>query len=189
MRKPSSTNATSTARLHKLERLLLDCDVNVELEPLLKAVGFRTEFAQRVDVNERNDTDILKYARRHRYIMVCHDKFKDKRTRLELYPEIYKNGGKIIQIGGGPEQEPLSALGRLLVHREDWGRWFKYNDGIVTVHKTGMNTKDSGELLSKVQGSFPFAEDPVKTIKARKQKNLPTKRRPRKHTPDQKPLL
>jgi hypothetical protein len=159
---------SSTKQLRRLERLLLDADVNVELEPLLSAVGFRTELALRVDVNIRKDVDILRWARRHRYILVCHDKFKDRQTRLELYPEIYHNGGKIIQIGGGPSQDCYTSLGKILLHRSKWREFFSEYDGIVIVHEQGMNKRDANKLYSVIQRKMPLSDEPVKTLRSRK---------------------
>ena len=158
---------SSTKRLPSLERLLLDADVNVELEPLLRAIGFRPEFALRVGVNIRSDVDVLRWARRRRYILVCHDKFKDRQTRIELYPELYRRGGKIIQIGGGPDQDPYTSLGKILLNREKWVEWFKNHDGIVIVHER-INTRDALKLYAVVQRKMPLEVSPEQTLKARK---------------------
>jgi hypothetical protein len=109
------------------------------------------QFALRVRVDVTNDTAILRWAREHDYILVCHDKHRDRKTRLELYPEICQNGGRIICVGGGPDQDPLVALGRILVHLDEWRDFFAQNHGIVVVHKQGINRTPSHELYSKVQ--------------------------------------
>ena len=140
----------------------------MSLEPLLQAVGFRTEFALRVSVNERNDRQILRWARRHRYIYVCHDKFKDKQTRLEIYPEIYAQGGKVIQIRGreGPAQDVYKSLGKILLHREEWKAWFEeHQHGIVTVSTKEMNGQTAWKLYTIVQAAMPLAEDPETTLR------------------------
>ena len=175
-------------QLPKLERLLLDADINIELEPLLKAVGFTTEFALRV-TNIRSDTDILRWARRRRYILVCHDKFKDKQTRVELYPEIYKNGGRIIQVGGAQGHDPYAALGMILVQRNNWFQWFKEHNGIVTVHPNGWTPRDAHELYSIVQGKMPLETTPEKTLRHRERHKGQGKRRIRKISSTQPPLI
>ncbi len=176
MKEPSNTRNISTKRLPQLERLLLDTDVNVELEPLLHAVGFRTAFAFRVGVNVRKDTDILRWARRQRYILVCHDKYRDKETQLELFPELYHNGGRIIRIGGEPGQDIYTSLGKILLHRQEWIDWFKENDGIVTVHRS-MNTKSAHQLYQLVQGDMKLMSDPAGTLRHRKRLTRPRKPR------------
>ncbi len=125
--------STKRSSLPKLERLLLDGDVNAYLERYLTAIGFDVVFATRVDVDIRDDTEVLKWARRHRRIMVCHDKFRDGQTRMKLYREVYDNGGRIIRIGGKPDQHPLTSLGKIVVHRQDWMDFFSENVGMVLV--------------------------------------------------------
>ena len=168
MSRQSNTKRSSTVSVPQLERLLLDTDVNVSLEPLLQAVGFRTEFALRVSVNERNDRQILRWARQHRYIYVCHDKFKDKQTRLEIYPGIYDRGGKVIQIRGreGPAQDVYKSLGKILLHRKEWKAWFEeHQRGIVTVSTQRMNGRTARELYTVVQAEMPLAADPETTLR------------------------
>ena len=152
----------------KLERLLLDCDINPELDPLLEAVGFRTEFAKNVGVDVRDDTAILKWARRHRHILVCHDRHKDRRTQVHLFTEMRRNGGRIIEISGHTGQEPLTALGKLLVDREEWRKFFEDNHGIVTVHKGPAKLRPAHKLYTIVQRELALGLDPVKTIRDRK---------------------
>lgn len=172
-----------TKRLPNLERLLLDADINIELEPLLKAVGFRPKFALHVGVNINSDTDLLRWARRHRRILVCHDKFKDRQTRLELYPELHRKGGKIIQIGGGPAQDPYKSLGKILLYREKWIEWFSEHDGIVIVHEQGMRKKDARQLYTIVQKEMPLAVTPVQTLRSRRAIHQRSKRSSRKQLP------
>ena len=187
MKKPSRTkNILINRRLPRLERLLLDTDVNVELEPLLQAIGFRTEFALRV-VNVRKDTDILRWARRHRYILICHDKHKDKQTQLELFPEIYHNGGKIIRIGGKPSQDIYTSLGKILLHREEWINWFKENDGIVTVHQ-GMTPRPAIKLYQLVQGRMNLEVTPERTLRHRERSTRPRKPIIKQPPPEQQRL-
>ena len=173
----------------KLERLLLDADVNPELTPLLRAVGFDAEFAPSLGVNIRNDRDLLRWARRRRYILICHDKFKDKQTRVELYPELYHRGGQIIQIGGGPAQDPYTALGKLLVNRKDWLEWFKSHSGYVLVHSQGMIKRDSSELYSIVQSTMSLVTEPVRTLRQRKRSKRRGKKRTRMTPIEQERLL
>ena len=172
-------SATST-KLPKLERLLLDGDINAELEPLLMVVGFRTTWARQVNVNIRNDTSIVRWARRHRHIVLCHDKHKDRKTNQYLYPEIYHRGGKVIRIGGDSSQHPLTALGKLLAHREEWRAFFAQHDGIVTVHRTQVRLQDSRELYTYVQKQMPLTKDPAGTLRKRK---APRERGPRRPSP------
>lgn len=173
----------------KLERLLLDADVNVELEPLLKAIGFYTQFALRVGVNIRSDLSILRWARRHRYILVCHDKFRDNQTRIELYPELYHRGGRIIQIAGGPEQDPYRSLGKLLLYRDTWVEWFKDHDGIVILSPNQIKLKDAHKLYTVIQKKMPLEIEPVGTLRHRQRITKLGKRHPHQIALEQKQML
>ena len=104
--------------LPRLERLLLDTDLDVEIQPYLEAVGFQTQFALQISADHRDDVALLRWARSNDHILVCHDKHKDRSTRLELYPELKANGGRILRITGNSSQDVLTALGKILVNRE-----------------------------------------------------------------------
>ena len=124
-------------RLPKLERLLLDGDVDPELADYLKAVGFDVLLAPRNNPLIRDDVQVLRYARRRRRIVVCHDRHRDLESELELFPEIYHNGGRILRITGDSSQSLVLALGKITLHFEEWSEWFKANPqgGRVVVSK------------------------------------------------------
>ena len=153
-----------------LERLLLDCDVRIDVGPLLAALGFEVDFALRVGVDYRRDRDIVRWARENGRILVCHDKFSDRQTRLEVYTELYHNGGKVIRVAGPPGQDPLTIVGKIIVHRNFWIEWFKETDGIVMVHQRGIKYKSSSELYTIVQRQSGLADDPEATIRGRERR-------------------
>ena len=180
----SKRRSTKPSPLPSLDRLLLDGDVNAYLERYLTAIGFDVVFATRVDVDIHDDTAILKWARRRRRIMVCHDKFRDRQTRRELYQEVYANGGRIIRIGGPPDQHPLTSLGKILAHRQDWLKFFSENHGMVVVHRTGMKQMPQETLIRQYQ---KVMFDPPQIIRQSRRKSQ-TARRP-KPPPDQQGTL
>jgi hypothetical protein len=118
----------------------------------LVAVGFNVLFAPHTNAPIEDDTKLLRWARQRRLILVRHDVTGDKRTRLELFPEIHKNGGKMLCVRGGPSQDPLISLGKILAHLDAWNAWFKDNDGVVTVSGENPRYSDRNQLLAKVQG-------------------------------------
>jgi hypothetical protein len=158
--------------------------VDVELAPYLEAVGFHVEFALRTGVDVRSDTKILRWARRRKYIFVCHDKHKDKSTRLELYPEIYRNGGRIIQIGGLTGQPLLTAFGKIVGNREEWSKFFAENDGVVTVGMHNLKTYNREQLQRWIQGIMNVG--PAVGGKAKQRRPRP--RKPRQRRPEQRPF-
>ena len=154
-------------RLKPLERLLIDADVRADLVPYLNAVGFDAVFATQVNVDIHDDVAILKSARRQKRILVCHDQFRG-RTRFLMYTEIYRNGGRIIRIGGEPGQHALASLGRILIHRQRWVEWFQENDGIVIVNQGEMRTVPRRKILETI-GGMSIDPPPVpKVVKAKR---------------------
>ena len=158
---------------------MLDTDVSAEAGPYLTAIGFRVKFALHTGANVRSDTALLRWARRNRHIFVCHDKHKDGTTRQELFPEIARNGGKALRIGGRPGQDPIVSAGKLLANRDKWLAFFAENDGIVTCGSQGVEYYNRERLLKKVQTIMNIG--PVAGGKVRKPK--PTKPRPKRARP------
>ena len=167
-----STNRALTKplprQLPKLERLVLDTDVNAHLRGYLEAVGFDVLFALHVDVDIHDDTAIVIWARRHRRLFVTHDKFSDRQTRIKLHLEVYENGGQAIRIGGGPEQHPLTSLGKILVHRHKWVEFFKENDGIALVHETGLKLMPREYLYHQIQSRMIDSSIALRSQRRRK---------------------
>jgi len=133
------------------------------LIPYLKAVGFDVIWAKDANVNVRSDRALVAYARHYHRILLCHDKHvKPYEHKIQVCQEIYKKGGQVIQVAGNPSQEPLTSLGKILVHRKMWKEFFLEHDGIITVsdasHIKSIERKD---LLHSVQGALVHSSIPV----------------------------
>lgn len=155
MSQRSNTRNFSPARLPTLEKLLLDADIHPELEPYLRAVGFRTKSVRHIRADYRKDAQLLRWARRYDYILVCHDAHADMKTRLEFDPEMYHKGGRVLRISKDSSQDVLVALGKIILHREAWSKWFANNgSGQITVSQGGINSSSAKErytqLLTKI---------------------------------------
>ena len=174
------------AELPRLERLLLDTDLDVDIQPYLEAVGFQPRFALHIEADERDDVALLRWARKNNHILVCHDKHKDRSTRLELYPELNANGGHILRITGDSSQDVLTALGKILVNREKWRTWFKDNDGEVILKMDGVIYHPADELYRMVERHLESA-DPAGRIRDRKP--VRSTKRPTRTTPPQQNRL
>ncbi len=166
--------------LPKLEQLLLDADLDVSIQPYLEAVGFQTQFALQIDADERKDVALLRWARENQYILVCHDKHKDKTTRLELYPELKANGGKILRITGDSSQDVLTALGKILVSREKWRAWFEDNEGMIILKMDGVLYRSADELYETVRRDLQNADPSQRLINRRSARSS---RRPTRTSP------
>jgi len=147
----NKVSASQSQRLPRLGLLLVDADVNPLLLPYLRAVGFNVKFVHNVKVNVHDDPAIIRYARKHNRILICHDRYKDRKTRIRVFQEIYEHGGQAIQVSSGSGQDPLTSLGKILLHRNEWVEFFKENDGIVLVHATGMKRMPRSYLIRQLQ--------------------------------------
>lgn len=161
------------AQLPELEHLLIDTDVKATISQYLEAVGFNVVFAGKVKVNYHDDCAIIKWARKHKRILVCHDRYKDNSTKIRVCHEIYKHGGHVIQISGSPAQHVLTSVGKVLLHREKWLEFFSNNDGIVLLKQGEMKPMPRSYLIQQIQGIFkpaipsvnPKSPRPRKVIK------------------------
>lgn len=168
--------------------MLIDTDV-LDLIPYLRAVGFNVKSTLKVDVNFRDDRAIVAWARRHNRIVVCHDKYKDRETKIRVFQELYEHGGQTIQISTGSGQDPLTSLGKVLAHRNDWLKFFSQNDGAVLVHSNGWKPMPRKYLIRQIQGILGgkaiTGEIPLKA--PRRQRQRITK--PIPITPEKPPLF
>ena len=77
-------------------------------------------------------------ARRRRRVLVCFDKHADQRTRYTWSEDLEARGGRVIQITGGPEQPPIEAAAKVLIHYAAWQAFFGEQDtAVATLGKTG----------------------------------------------------
>ena len=148
--------------LPKLDQIVLDADVNIRVRSYLEAVGFDILLSTQEDVNVRSDIEILQWARERNRILVCHDKHRDGHTRMRLFEEIYVNGGKILRIGGRPDQSPITSAGMIMVHRQQWLSFFEeHQSGVATVHRTGCRLSTPDDLRQLIRRQDSADHDPL----------------------------
>ena len=167
-----------------LDKLLLDGDTDPELADYLRAVGYDVTLAPRGGRTIRDDVRVLRLARRQGRIVVCHDAHRDRETQLRLYPELYRRGGKILQIRGDSSQDLLTALGKVITWRLEWSNWFSQNDGRVVVSKGGWRKNTAAELANFASVQRVQDVGPVVTKRTTR-----TIKRRTKIPPEQQPLI
>ena len=162
-----STNDPSTNESPSKERFLVDSDCDPELVDLLRKVGFRAKSVLSLKI-PNDDTAALIWARKNGYILVCHDKHRDAKTRYSFYSEMYYRGGQLIRIGGKPGQSPHWALGKILAQGPTWQDHFRQDSGQAVVHPSGCNFTPAAKLFerSRYDLRLPF-EDPAVPLKSR----------------------
>jgi len=173
-----------TSESPNLERFLIDTDVDPELNVLLRKLGFRSRLVLTLKI-PNDDTQLLIWARKQGYILVCHDKHRDAKTKHAFFSEMYYRGGWVIRISGEPGQPALWALGKILVHRPTWQKHFAENSGVAVVHPSGCNFTSANTLYERTRYSLrlPF-DDPA--IPLLERQPLPKRqRKPRTQDPKQ----
>jgi uncharacterized protein (DUF433 family) len=163
----TSTISIDNSQWLSLERFLLDSDTDPELINFLRKVGFRATHATWHNI-PNDDTQYLIWARKHGYILLCHDKHRDAKTKYAFYSELYYRGGQVIRVGK-PGYPLLYCLGCVLAQRYKWQKYFESDSGEVVVHSGGCNFTNAEKLLrrSSYKMRLPF-EDPSIPLKTRK---------------------
>ena len=149
---------------------------------------FDVLLAPRDDLLIQDDVEVLRYARRRRRILVCHDKHADRATQWRLFPELYHNGGRILRIGGDSSQSLILALGKVLIHYEAWSAWFESNPngGRVIVNSSGIVQTPADEFMARHMRQI-YAGTEVPPIPPRRRRRGGV--RPRVIASDQLPLI
>lgn len=170
-----STNNTSTNDSRR-EGFLIDSDVDPELVDLLKKLGFQAENVLQVNV-PNDDTQLLIWARQHGYILVCHDKHRDAKTRYSFYGEMRYRGGHVLRISGEPGQPALFALGKILVHRPKWQEEFSQSSGECVVYPSGSTFTPAKTLFERSQPLVKrmLGDEAEKTLRERLRRRRPKK--------------
>ena len=79
-----------------------------------------------------DDTIWVIHARKNNRIAITFDELKAQQGK-KISRELRSNGGRIIRIQGGPEQNTYRSVGKLLFHYQDWYPFLSQNDGISVV--------------------------------------------------------
>ena len=133
----------ASRRQHRFHSLFLDADVTPGVRRILECAGFTCVSANDAAIRAKlpqgaSDWDVLAEARRRRRVLVCFDKHADQRTRYTWSENLEARGGRVIQITGGPEQPPIEAAAKVLIHYEAWQAFFGEQDtAVATLGKTG----------------------------------------------------
>jgi hypothetical protein len=163
-----TTNSQPQPQPPELEHFLVDSDIDPELVLLLRKLGFKATHATWHPDIPNDDTRYLIWGREHGYILLCHDKHRDAKTRYTFYSEMYYHGGQVIRVGK-PGQPNLRLLGCILAQRHQWQEFFSKDSGEASVHPSGCNVNSASKLLerSKYELRLPF-DDPAIPLKTRK---------------------
>ena len=178
----------ASRRPRRFHSLFLDADVIPDVRQILVCAGFTCVSANDAAVRERlpegsDDWDVLAEARRRRRVLVCFDKHADQRTRFTWSEQLEASGGRVIQITGGPQQSPIEAAAKVLIHYEVWQAFFREQDtAVATLGKTANpRLLDRREIFKLSPATLRQIDTPVESRKLASR----TRRRTRSTPQDQ----
>jgi hypothetical protein len=117
-------------------KFLTDSNVRFSLVELLRKLDHQVALADEQGfMGDKEDWRLVSWVRIHNHVLLTHDEFRGD-SGLQVAQELRMNGGRVIYIAGGPEQEPERALGKLYFHWHEWQDYFKQEDGIVHLQDT-----------------------------------------------------
>ena len=83
-------------------------------------------------------------------VLISFDKMKRKGVGIKMQEEIRDNGGKLLTISGGPEQELERAVGRILFQAPEWRKLLGQHDGwfhVSDAREGGFTWKSRQQLM------------------------------------------
>jgi len=114
-------------------KFLTDAQARQAFAEMLKKLGHEVTTAAEQGLHkEKDDARLVAWARIHNHTFITFDHLRGYSAR-DVAQEIKLNGGRVILIGGGPEQEPERALGKILYHWQTWSGYFEQEDGLVQI--------------------------------------------------------
>ena len=174
----------------KFHSLFLDADITPGVRRILECAGFTCVSANDREIRDRlpegsADWDILTEARRRRRVLVCFDKHADAATKYDWSEELEARGGRLIQISGGPEQHPIEAAAKVLIHYEKWQEFFNQQDTAVATLGKSSNPKLLGrrEIFKLSPATLREVDIPVSP------RTRSTRRKSRRRRPPEGPTL
>jgi hypothetical protein len=146
-------------------------------------LGWDVETAQDAKLTGKiDDVDWVIHAREHNRIGITFDELKAQQGE-KVSKELRLNGGRIIRIQGGPEQDKYRAVGKLLFHYSQWHPFLINNDGVSVISDTKLCRNYTPEEYHHKYHPID-AEQFTEYIRTWKQK--PYRPRPQKEKPPPK---
>jgi hypothetical protein len=162
-------------------KFLTDAQTNFKLVGILRKLEWDVETVYEHKLGtEKNDANILAYAHSIGRVFLTFDKLR-KDVWIEITAELVTNGGKLIVIGGGPEQPPERAVGKLLFFQEVWLPFLEGEDGrarIRDIKQTCTLTRASEMRTSKEISRVPNFDEYLRRREVARK--TPVKRKPRR---------
>lgn len=162
-------------------KFLTDAQTNFEFVRILRKLEWDVETVYDHNLGtEKSDAKLVAFAHSIGRVFITFDKLK-KDVGFEVAEEIQRNGGKVISIGGGPQQPPERAAGKLLFFQSEWLPFLEKHDGRAWIRDIKLDCKltvASEMRTSKEVSDRPNFEPYLQKREAARK--LPVKRKPRR---------
>jgi hypothetical protein len=105
----------------------------------LRKLGWHVETAYDADLNGKvADVNLLRHARRNYRIYLTFDDLRGE-SGENVGRELRTNGGNMIQIRGGADQDEHRITGKILFHYPDWRPFQARTEGVTVISDVKHN--------------------------------------------------
>lgn len=106
---------------------------NQRVVELLRQIGWNVETAHEAGLSGKvEDVDLAIYARNNKRIYITFDELRAEQGE-KVSRELRKNGGHVIRIQGGADQDKFRIVGKILFHYPEWYPFLSANSGISLI--------------------------------------------------------
>lgn len=170
-------------------KFLTDAQTRQKFVEMLRRLGHEVTTAKEQGLHREKDYRLVAWAHSLGHMFITFDALRGQ-SGMEVAREIKTNGGRVIYIGGGPEQEPERALGRFLFHWPEWFPHLREHSGLVEISDTKHNIRwyPASRIQQRVRKAHrPAFDEYLKKRAEARMKPLKRSRRRRAHP--QQPAL
>jgi len=170
-------------------RFLSDSQTQQPFVELLRRLGWDVETANEAGLAGKvPDYKLVHYATQWKRIFLTFDQLRAE-AGIRVARELRQNGGKVIKIMGGPDQNPYRAVGKLLFHYPEWESHLNAKNGVSVISDTKQSCKNYTPRQYH-QKYHPTDANQFEKYLAKRKAKHPRKKRIKKATlSDQAPLL
>ena len=155
--------------------LLADAGIPIELVRIIQRLAddphltldWQIKSVHDFERSNESDVEQLKFARSNGYILLTMDRLRGETGKL-IGAELRSQGGQILIVSGGPEQDVYRALAKLLYLREEWFELFETGIAVIQLG-------DGGRI--KKYAADEFRPDTVSRSRQQLNQPIPIQRR------------
>jgi hypothetical protein len=114
-------------------KFLTDSQTKFRVVEMLRGLEWDVATVYQFQLDQVDDDSIIvKEARALNRVLVSFD-YMVGTQKASVSRELREGGGRLIRIGGGPDQPAERSVGKLLFHYETWFPWLDENEGKVEI--------------------------------------------------------